>query len=146
MRIIQALDTGQATTLLSPAGQAIGNIQAELSEETIIGAWKVRNLRRLCCRALIIAGIVQWRDPQHPHASCREGLFTCTPYDIDTCGEACEDGACHSRAHCTLGFECRAPHRFPVPVASAMEHRKPRMRRHRESCLWCTLAAQTNQM
>ncbi|KAH8622472.1 hypothetical protein IG631_22747 [Alternaria alternata] len=36
----QVLSVGQAATLLSPAGQPIGNLQAGLSPDQIDGAWK----------------------------------------------------------------------------------------------------------
>jgi len=45
------LSAGQAATLLSPAGQAIGNVQAGLTTDQIDGAWKVKPTNLLECGA-----------------------------------------------------------------------------------------------
>lgn len=64
---LQFLSVGQAAAFLCPAGQSIGNSQSELSEATVMQAWKVSRSANSPRQILTITGFVQWRDTLIAH-------------------------------------------------------------------------------
>jgi hypothetical protein len=117
---LQILAVSQTATFLSPAGQAIGNSQSELSEETIMGAWKVRKFCKVSRSILKIPGFVQWGNSQCPHARCCKELFTRPAEDLDACYQASDNGLRCNRSHCIMGNKRHIPYRIPVSITSKM--------------------------
>jgi hypothetical protein len=132
--LLQVFALGQAVTLLSPAGQAIGNSQAGLSNKTIHEAWKVKAFPKPSSEMPTVADFLQRENSQHPYARFRIELFTRSPDDIDPGSKACQDGAGDCFVDCLVGAQCSVAHRSSMSVASEMGYRKSKMRRRCEFC------------
>lgn len=119
---LQFLGAGDVVAFLSPAGQGIGNSQAEMSEATIMQAWKGSATLKEKLQSLTVTGVVHWRHPLRAYPGRCERFLADSVHNSHTSGDALENDVRYVCCHRGVGNQRGVPRRLPMPIAATMEY------------------------